>query len=220
MNVQLPNIGTVDLDVQPDQCPVCLNGVLPLDQNVAGARENWLERFFRCPRRECGRFFIARYLGQQNAVGTMRYRLTEYLPLTTKGSAQSKVIKGVSPDFVSIFAEAEGAEQRGLRLICGPGYRKALEFLIKDYVIRSHQDKADEIKRLNLARCISEYVSDKRVRQVAARAVWLGNDETHYLRKWEGKDLTDLKGLIGLTVHWIEMDELTQKVLVDMPEGK
>ena len=61
--------------------------------------------------------------------------------------------------------------------------------------------------------------SDK-VKQVAARAVWLGNDETHYLRKWEGKDLQDLKKLIALTVHWIEMEELTEAVMKDMPEGK
>jgi len=52
------------------------------------------------------------------------------------------------------------------------------------------------------------------------RAVWLGNDETHYLRKWEQKDLTDLKNLIGLTVHWIEMEELTETVMKDMPAGK
>ncbi len=52
------------------------------------------------------------------------------------------------------------------------------------------------------------------------RAVWLGNDQTHYLRKWEDKDLADLKRLIQLTLHWIEMDELTKKTLEDMPEGK
>jgi hypothetical protein len=105
-------------------------------------------------------------------------------------------------------------------MICGPGYRKALEFLIKDYVIGSIPDKAAEVKRLLLGRCIQEYVGDGKVKLVAARAVWLGNDETHYERKWEDKDLNDLKTLIGLTVHWIEMDELTKKALKDMPEGK
>ena len=126
----------------------------------------------------------------------------------------------MSPDFVTIFAEAERAEMLGLKLICGPGYRKALEFLVKDYVIRSHPDKAEEIKRLNLAKCIDEYVTDDKVKKVAARAVWLGNDETHYLRKWEEKDVKDLKGLIRLTLHWIEMDELTKQALEEMPEGR
>jgi hypothetical protein len=48
----------------------------------------------------------------------------------------------------------------------------------------------------------------------------LGNDETHYVRKWEDKDLTDLKTVIELTLHWIEMAEMTDSVMNDMPEGK
>lgn len=67
---------------------------------------------------------------------------------------------------------------------------------------------------------IRDHVSDTKVKQVAARAVWLGNDETHYSRKWEDKDLKDLKMLIKLTLHWIEMDELTQEALKSMPTGK
>jgi hypothetical protein len=53
---------------------------------------------------------------------------------------------------------------------------------------------------------------------VASRAAWLGNDETHYLRTWEDKDLTDLKKLIELTVQWIEIEELARDVVVDMLE--
>jgi hypothetical protein len=55
---------------------------------------------------------------------------------------------------------------------------------------------------------------------VAKRAAWLGNDETHYIRKWEDKDLDDLKKLIKLTVLWIEMEQMTKDALVEMPEGK
>jgi hypothetical protein len=53
-----------------------------------------------------------------------------------------------------------------------------------------------------------------RVKQVAASG-WLGNDETHYLRKWETKELTDLKKLIQLTVHWIQMERLTDGIVDD-----
>jgi hypothetical protein len=141
-------------------------------------------------------------------------------PLTIESSAHTEIIKAVSPSFVDIFREAEIADKKGLKLICGPGYRKALEFLIKDFVIRAHQEKTEEIKKLPLAKCIAEYVPDGNVKKVAARAVWLGNDETHYLRKWEEKDLTDLKKLINLTTHWIEADELTREALESMPEGK
>ena len=179
-----------------------------------------LERVFRCPHSQCQHLFLARYKGTRNNIGQVSYSLAEVVPVNIVKSEHSEIIRGVSPDFVTIFGQAEAAEKNGLTLVCGPGYRKALEFLVKDYVIQSHQDKADDIKKLNLGRCITDYVSDEKVKQVSARAVWLGNDETHYLRKWEGKDLVDLKILIKLTVHWIEMDELTKKALKDMPEGK
>jgi hypothetical protein len=164
----------------------------------------------------------------------MSFAFARVFPFTFKASEHNEIINQISPEFVTIYAEAERAEHDGLKLICGPGYRKALEFLIKDYVIRLNAvDETDtpekqaeavakqqEIKSLPLARCISDYVTDSNVKQVAARAVWLGNDETHYLRKWEDKDLSDLKKLIRLTLHWIEMDELTQDALKSMPAGK
>jgi len=71
-----------------------------------------------------------------------------------------------------------------------------------------------------LAKVIGDYVSDNNIKSVAKRAVWLGNDETHYIRKWEGKDLNDLKKLIDLTVHWIEMEVLTASFEEEMPENK
>jgi hypothetical protein len=220
MQVSLPNIGNVNLDTLPDQCPLCHNNIHPVETGSAHyASGNRLERVFICPRHQCNRYFIARYQGITNAVAQVNYQLIESVPLTIVKSEQSDIIKGVSTDFVAIFGEAEVAEKSGLKLVCGPGYRRALEFLIKDYVIRSHPNDADAIKKLFLGKCISEYVTDEQVKKVAARAVWLGNDETHYVRKWEGKDLADLKVLIKLTAHWIEMDELTQKAMKDMPEG-
>ncbi|MGH9690457.1 MAG: hypothetical protein ACRD4C_05105 [Candidatus Acidiferrales bacterium] len=66
----------------------------------------------------------------------------------------------------------------------------------------------------------SQYVKNEKVKAIAARAVWLGNDETHYTRKWEDKDLEDLKNLIQLTVHWIEMEKMTASVLKEMPKRK
>lgn len=71
---------------------------------------------------------------------------------------------------------------------------------------------------MQLGNCIKSYVDDSRIKTVAQRAVWLGNDETHYIRKWEGKNLNDLKKLIELTVHWIEMERLTESFKEEMPE--
>jgi hypothetical protein len=68
--------------------------------------------------------------------------------------------------------------------------------------------------------CIKEFVTDTRVRTTAERATWLGNDETHYIRKWEDKDLQDMKRLITLTSYWIQSEHLTKSAIAEMPQGK
>lgn len=213
------NVGNLTCDKPPNHCPVCLRHIVPLEWAQGHIHGGTIDKVYLCPNQSCKRLFIARYKVNKKPTSIV-YVLSELLPVTIATTEQSDTIMGVSPDFASIFGEAEIAEQHGLKLICGPGYRKALEFLIKDYAIRSHQNESDQIKKLPLAQCIKDYVSDTNVKQVASRAVWLGNDETHYERKWDDKDLSDLKTMIALTLHWIEMDELTKAALNSMPQGK
>jgi hypothetical protein len=80
-------------------------------------------------------------------------------------------------------------------------------------------------KKIAIARqrpkpCVVNYIKSDQIREITKRATWLGNDETHYVRKWEDKDLNDLKKLITLTIHWIEMEKRTAEVMQDMPTGK
>lgn len=67
-----------------------------------------------------------------------------------------------------------------------------------------------------MGNCIQENVQNENIKNVARRAVWLGNDETHYIRKWEDKDVNNLKHLIDLTVRWIENEIETERVLQEM----
>ena len=60
------------------------------------------------------------------------------------------------------------------------------------------------------------YVDNENVKQCAKRAVWLGNDETHYVRTWIDKDIKYLKLLSKLTVGWIEHAVITEKLIEDM----
>ena len=54
----------------------------------------------------------------------------------------SEIIVKVSSDFVNIYNQAYCAEQLSLDQVCGVGYRKALEFLIRDYLIAREEDAA------------------------------------------------------------------------------
>lgn len=181
-----------------------------------------LERILQCPNDACQHLFVARYKRDGNA-----YTLDTSVPAEIRNIEQTETISKVSPDFVKIYDEAHRAEESGLKLVAGPGYRKALEFLIKDYIFTLFTDEDPKVKaahqaaveKMLLGACIATYIKSEQVKEIAKRAAWLGNDETHYVRKWEGKDLDDLKKLITLTLHWIEIEKLTADVIKDMPDA-
>ena len=74
----------------------------------------------------------------------------------------------------------------------------------------------DKIKKKPLGDCIREDVNNLQIKEIARRAAWLGNDETHYVKKWGDKDLQDLKTLIEITVHFIAMAIKSKKYIEGM----
>jgi hypothetical protein len=125
-------------------------------------------------------------------------------------------VSSLSPTFVIVANQSETAAGYGLDQLHGMGLRKALEFLVKDFAISQQPDKAEEIKKSQLGNCIKTYIADANVKACAELATWLGNDETHYVRKWETKDITDLHRLVHLTVNAVDNVLLTKKYLDDM----
>ena len=215
------NQRSISIDRIPDKCPICHSSIRPVSIDTGYFAEiaqqgRRVECIYQCPNDDCQRIFIGIYLQSPSA----RYDLVFSVPAEPNDAEFEQQIKAISPEFCLIYNQAHKAEQHGLKLVCGPGYRKALEFLIKDYVSSFHSGELEKIKRMQLGACISAYVTSDKVKAVASRAAWLGNDETHYTRKWEDKDLDDLKRLISLTTAWIHMEILTAEVIKDMPEGK
>ncbi len=178
-----------------------------------------VQAVFQCPRRECHRIFIADYcqFNQDPHSGDKKFHLQFLSPFWFKKKAFPEPIKKVSQSFCEIFNEAARAESLKLSNVAGPGYRKALEFLVKDFLISQNPDKSDEIKKTWLQVLIKKEIQDANLKACAERATWLGNDETHYLRKWEDKDIEDLKTLITLCVNWTENCILTQEFKGAMP---
>ena len=199
----------------PSDCPFCHKKITP-NLLFANLYSEVLEATLVCPNQDCNRSFIAYYKYNTH---TGQY---VYAGSTTIGNLIGKkfseLINSISPNFTIIYNQAFYAQQQNLTEICGVGYRKALEYLIKDYIIINKPDQKDIVEKKMLGSCISEYIDDCRLKTVSKRAVWLGNDETHYVRKWEGKNLEDLKKLIDLTIHWIEMEKLTNDFETEMPE--
>lgn len=199
------------------KCPFC--GVINIPEylflkNVE--RSDFLNVFTQCTNPTCRNMFITQF----STVGVRKPVFTKILPTALPEKRTfSDIISELSPIFCEIYNQAYIAEQTNLMQICGTGYRKSLEFLIKDYLISTlPEDQHEAIKNKFLNNCIRDNISNINIKTVASRAVWLGNDETHYTRKWEDKDINDLKSIIELTLHWIESEIRTQKLLEDMPE--
>jgi len=203
------------LNRYPDKCPYCHNNILPNPLNGHTVKQTF-EIAFTCTNNTCQKVFIGYYHVDQ--LGNGAFITTSSGNLLTKVFADS--IINVSPNFGLLYNQSYQAEQYGLTEICGVGYRKALEFLIKDYAITKHPASEAEIKSIMLGTVINGFIEDDKIKAAASRAAWLGNDETHYVRRWESKDLQDLKRLIDLTVHSIEMDALLKEIEIEMPDGK
>ena len=218
------NLFAFNIDRLPDVCPICHCGIKPVkpDWNHIRKVDGFvpsLEMIFLCPIHSCNHLFLARYRQETDTA----FYLDRCFPQDSRDLKFSPEIQKISPDFCSIYNQAQKAEALGLMLVSGPGYRKALEFLIKDYVTSLHttdEESKKDIASSQLMPVIKKYVKDERTNKTAVRATWLGNDETHYVRRWIDKDLQDMKNLINLTCNWIEAEHLTKEIVSTMPEGK
>ncbi|WP_282035199.1 hypothetical protein [Metabacillus indicus] len=184
----------------PDTCPVCSFSISPTYILTYLKNDFTRELLCGCPRNECRALFFAVYQGDNYA----SYLVNCY-PYSKVNKEFPQEVADLSPSFVAIFNQAHHAEQEKLDLICGVAYRKALEYLIKDYVLKMYPEDDSKIKSMVLQQCIQKFITEPSIKLMAERATWLGNDETHYVRKWKDKDLQDLKNLIDLTVYFISM---------------
>lgn len=122
-------------------------------------------------------------------------------------------IQQLSPKFVKIYNQASFAESYGLDEVAGIGYRKALEFLVKDYAIHSFPDSSEEIRNQFLGKVIKNYISEPKIKILAERSAWLGNDETHYIRVFDGYDINTLRKFIDAIVTIIHTDFVFEESL-------
>jgi len=210
----------IRLRTTPDMCPRCHRNVHP--QFISAHRSidsHSCQGVFRCTHHHCAEIFIGNYR-MVSAGNRPEYSLKSIAPFSAKRTAFPEHIQSISPTFCEIHAQAEHAEAEELEQLVGIGLRKALEFLIKDYACSENRENEIKIRSSLLAPCINQYINDTNVKECAKRAAWLGNDETHYTRKWETKDVNDLKLLVRLTANWIENSLLTKHYISEMQAGK
>lgn len=158
-----------------------------------------------CP--NCRSAFLCNYWssGPSEPQGIPFQHLESIFPSTPKPNSYSDEIKKLSPGFVETYTQAESAEAQQLFQICGPGYRKALEFLVKDYLCHIHPEDTEKIQSELLGASINR-IESTRIKTLAQRSTWIGNDETHYVRKHEDLGLSEMKRFITAMLSYIESE--------------
>ncbi|MGK0551932.1 DUF4145 domain-containing protein [Enterococcus faecalis] len=197
-----------------DNCPHCKNFIQPIvihgrAQNIVEMKtENKVAVMLQCPNEKCKQFFLDWFsivVNSSMSIETITDLVYTYSPVLENDLP--KDIEIIFPDFTKIYNQSIGAEVYKLDQIAGIGYRKSLEFLIKDYAIRLHPQKIDSIKQDYLKDVISKYFGDfPKLQSLATAASWIGNDETHFVRKHEDKDIESMKKFIKSAAMYIATD--------------
>lgn len=188
-------------------CPICgvsLNPDLLYAVVLTNEEDEDLNKAFvlnYCPK--CDECFISKHTYNSD---TDVYEYKSSAPVTFFQQSFSTEIEHLSPDFVSIYNDSLHAESLGMTSICGMGYRKALEYLVKDFAISVNPDSEDAITNSPLSQCIDKYIDNPRLQSLAKASAWLGNDETHYIKKHPQYGTNELKAFINAFVTFIDAD--------------
>lgn len=216
------------------ECPMCGEGSVP--QYMYGIKRELDKKTNRmvvmavCKRSYCGMPYLLDFeLVKKDGIDPRAsiewygepelydYRQFEDDPEELESYRGKEEARPYYTNFLKIYAQAYSSEANELDEISGMGYRKSLEFLLKDYAIYLTPVKGEQIKKQALSDVIVTYFSHNSfLLKTAKAASWLGNDQTHYVKKWVSKDVSDLKKLILATLHWIEQAEISKEYISDM----
>jgi hypothetical protein len=194
-----------------DICPVCKKPTNPDLINSSyfplAEDETHLVLTFRCL--GCKHFWTEEFIATRHLINsyTERYEIEhiKVIPNLPSDIPISDDVEMVSPIGKQIYVQALKAEHEQLDHIAGIGYRKALEFFVKDFSIVTNPDDEGKIIKMSLKQVIEKYIKDEDLKTFALASAYIGNDEGHYYRNNPDKDFTDLKNYLHGVIHYMEM---------------
>lgn len=200
----------------PNDCPYCHKKINP--EPLIGFENRTADNFdkkyinefiiaFKCTNANCFRTIITAYKRLATGKSLFKGCLNGY-----PESNIPEEVQKISPKFQSIYIQSRKAEDLGLNEIDGNGYRKAIEFLARDYAIYRNPEKKEPIAKAALANVIDQYYDDD-VKELFHRGTWLGSDHVHYKQYYNDYNLNDLKGIIEIIMAEIVREETKRKYL-------
>ncbi|MCS6142272.1 DUF4145 domain-containing protein [Latilactobacillus curvatus] len=166
----------------------------------------------RCSFEDCNRFFLQAYsiTDVKDFSGRHSHYSTDTIDYIYSPPIEIDLpenINQVSPEFIEIYGQAAQAEQEHLSKISGIGYRKSLEFLIKDYAIYTKPMDIEKIKKMFLGPVIDKYLAEfPKLQRLSKASAWIGNDEAHYERRFTSSDIESMKHFIKSAATFISAD--------------
>lgn len=151
------------------------------------------------------------YLNAEEGNGVRTYQSDKSVPSLLKNSELSDYIKNEFPKFCAIYEQAKSAEEYELDLITGMAYRKSIEFLVSEYLLKFEQDSDIDEKwvsspKVSLGQKIGK-INDEKLQTLAKAISWIGNDETHFSRQNPEYNVDSMKGFIHALIGTIEYNK-------------
>jgi len=204
------NNSRYDTDI-PIICPYCGAFVQPnLKQSVAASYNSSIIILVTFNVTCCDKLFFSTFQKHESeSRADLLYTYPSY-QLDTLPEA----VHNISPRFVELYKQANYAENMNFFELAGTGYRNALEVLIKDYAINELKIPRDEVISKKLHKAIELYLPNIRLSTSADVVRLLGNDNTHYERKYEDIDFPILKQYLEIFIKTIEVEYLISNPVI------
>lgn len=187
---------------KPCNCPYCntiIEAVVLHVKGVDSSNGYTVISSNRCT--ACDKVFTATYVKEKDK---NEYKFIYINPTFSDREFSMNIIE-LSSRFVKLYNQASKAEYDGSYELAGSGYRNALEILIKDYAIKILKEDEEQVKKIKLNNAISKYLNEVDMSKVADVVRILGNDNTHYERKYEDIDFSILKQYLEIFISLIDV---------------
>lgn len=201
------------LNMPAIKCPQCDVLQRPLFHNALYANG---KVYLLCYCEDCKNTYIAEYECKRRTNSTENYDLNDFItayPSDKKHSHFDNSINSLSPMFVKIYDQSLTANSFGLDEIAGMGFRKALEFLVKDYAISLFPSEKDKIEKMHLSDTIDR-INYQPITDIAKPCIKVLNDETHYFRKFEKVEVENINKLILAIVGILSAKFIASEIVI------
>lgn len=114
-----------------------------------------------------------------------------------------ELIEKISPRFIEVYNQALRAKDNKDLNLAAIGYRSELEILIKDYAINELNEPPEKVIKLKLFEAISNYLPENMLSTADVVRI-LGNDHTHYERKYPELDFNLLQKYMDIFINLVQ----------------